>query len=73
MILNIKIYRYNVKSKLGIVGNPSTLSIYVQMSFLSEITFWSLRVQDNVAGGLEEDEVHVSLTVSWMGKEKSKL
>ena len=31
---------------------------------LQLITFWSLRIHDNVAGGREEEEVQLSLTVS---------
>ena len=34
--------------------------------FSTDVTLWSLRVQDNVAGGREDEEVQLSLTVSWV-------
>ena len=41
-------------------------SILPLKRFQIDITLWSLRVQDNVAGGREDEEVQLSLTVSWI-------
>ena len=34
--------------------------------YVHSLTFWSLRVQDNVAGGRDEEDVQLSLTLSWV-------